>query len=265
MNYDNLNSKGLLLTNSNKLLPGISIACIIIGFKDKSPQILLNKFENYDKWMLPASFVFLDESIDDAAARILKLRTGLDNLYLRQFQVFGRVNRASIDDLTDVLRIHDVPISENHWIFKRIISIGYYAFVDITKVDVATLQNENIDWFNLDEIPALFGDDNVLIDEAVNSMRQQIDTIPFDYELLPDKFTMPELQCLYEAILGRTLDRRNFERKMFSKGYIVQLDNETIKKGARTVRLFSFNREKYKELINQDYLPLIANNKQYSI
>ncbi|MFT3993922.1 MAG: NUDIX domain-containing protein [Dysgonomonas sp.] len=265
MDHNNLKNKELLSIEKDEFFHGVSIACLIIGFKNKSLQILLNKFDGYHKWMIPGGFVFQNESIDDAALRTLKMRTGLDNLYLRQFKAFGDCKRASKKELEGILRVLGVTYSSDHWIFQRLISIGYYAFVDMSQMKLPLLFGEAAQWFRLDNIPDLFGDDNRIINDAIVSIRQDIDAIPLDYELLPHKFTMPELQSLYEAILGRTFDRRNFERKMLAKGYIDQLDESNSKMGGRAIRLFSFNKAKYKEQEHRFYLPVSVTDRSYSI
>jgi len=242
--------RSVLSTSAESFLPGVSVDCVIFGFHEGTLKILLNKFSYYIKWMTPGGFVLKDENVDDAAYRILHNRTGLENIYLRQYYLFGDSNRTDMTENEDMLirqGYTDPDERKNHWLVQRYVSVGYYALVEYSKVKIETNADEEIGWFGLDEIPALYSDHNHIVDKALSSIKIQLHNLPIGYELLPEKFTMTELRSIYETILGQKLDRRNFQRKMLSTGYIHKLEETSKKFGVKSSTLFSFDKEKYEK------------------
>lgn len=237
-----------VLTQANDtFLDSVSVDCVILAFHQGDIKVLLNKFKISDKWMLPGGFVHLDEDVDDAANRILKARVGLDNIYLKQFHLFGGCNRTQREESLKMLDSWGVSAEEGHWYLKRFVSMGYYALVEYDKVTITVNEEvEDVAWYNLKELPSLYADHSLIIEKAISTMRIQIGIIPIGYELLPEKFTMPELRLIYEAILGEELDRRNFQRKMLSVGLINRLDEKRKNGAHKAPYLYSFNKEKYK-------------------
>lgn len=229
-------------------MPSFSIDCVIFGFHSKKLKVLLNKFENSDKWMIPGGFVLKTEDVDDAALRVLTERTGLKNVFLKQFHVFGKVDRIKLDENKrnlEMFSIHDPEIEA--WYLQRFISLGYYALVKHSEAKTVCLHAEEVAWFGIDEIPPLYADHNEIIQKAIATIRKEIGLLPIGYQLLPQKFTMPELRNIYEAIIGTPIDRRNFQRKILSTGLVVPL-NETRKSGAhKSPNLYAFVKEKYEE------------------
>ncbi|MDR1201249.1 MAG: hypothetical protein LBL58_06420, partial [Tannerellaceae bacterium] len=143
----NLNAKNMALVDANDYCPGISLDCVIIGFHEGSLKVLLNKFSMYTKWMLPGGFIYKNEHVDSAATRTLVNRTGLSNVYLRQFYLFGDVNRTNIDENEDMLARQgfskdDEDVSQ--WFLQRFFSIGYYACVESGKVKVHSNMDEEV-------------------------------------------------------------------------------------------------------------------------
>jgi hypothetical protein len=222
---------------------GVSVDCVVFGFHDRTLKVLLNKFSFYEKWMLPVGFIMRDEDMDQAAYRALKKKTGLKDIYLYQFHVFGNADRPKSQDHRNILTKMGVN-DEYQWITQRFISIGYYALVEYSEVNIRANVNEDIRWFNLNEIPSLYSDHNSIIDKALSTIRSQIDIIPVGYKLLPEKFTLTELRIIYETLLGQQLDRRNFQRKIFTAGYVVKLNEIQRKPGLKPTTLFSFDKEK---------------------
>ena len=247
----------VLSKNAEAFLPGVSVDCVIFGFHDGNMKVLLNRFSGYDKWMIPGGFVFKDEDVDKAALRILAGRTGLEDIYLRQFHFFGNSNRTDIDENKDMLiKLGQLPPDikgDTHWLLNRFISAGYYALVEYSKVRIHTNPSEEIEWFAMDEIPVLYSDHNKIIDKAISTIRPQLSSIPVGYELLPEKFTISELRIIYETILGKELDRRNFQRKILSTGLVIKLDEMHKKWGFKSSTLFSFDKEKYMEAIENGF------------
>lgn len=238
----------VLAQANDTFLDSVSVDCVILAFHQGSLKVLLNKFKISDKWMLPGGFVHLDEDVDDAANRILKFRVGAGELYLKQFHLFGNCGRTRKEESLKMLNSWGIAPEDGHWFLKRFVSMGYYALVEYGKVSVNIDETvEDVAWYDLDKLPELYADHSAIVEKAISTIRIQIGIVPIGYELLPEKFTMPELRLIYEAILGYELDRRNFQRKMLSVGLINRL-NEKRKNGAhKAPYLYSFNKEKYEE------------------
>lgn len=238
-----------VLTQANDtFLDSVSVDCVVLAFHQGNLKVLLNKFKISDKWMLPGGFVHLDEDVDDAADRILTARVGLDNMYLKQFYLFGNCNRTRKEESSKMLESWGVTPEDGHWFLKRFVSMGYYALVEYDKVSInIDEKEEEAAWYDLYNLPPLYADHAQIVDKAIRTMRIQVGIIPIGYELLPEKFTMPELRLIYEAILGYELDRRNFQRKMLSVGLIYKLDEKRKNGAHKAPYLYSFNKEKYEE------------------
>lgn len=234
----------------NSYHPGFSVDCVIIGFNEGTLKLLLNKFNADSKWGLPGGFVYKDEHVDEAAYRLLLTRTGLKDVFLKQFYLFGNADRIRPGEHQKELISRNITEHDAKWFLNRFITVGYYALVQYDKVCPYTdLEDEQIAWFDLAQIPDLKIDHNLIVNKALETIRFQIGYIPIGYELLPDKFTMPELRTIYEAIIGQSLDRRNFQRKMLSIGLIRCL-NETRPSGAhKSPLLYEFDKEKYDEAL----------------
>ncbi len=229
--------------------PGFSIDCVILGFHENTLKILLTKYKGFDFWQLPGSFVLKDEDVDLAANRILKELTGLDKVYLRQFYLFGNANRRlgmRKESIEIFKQEYNIDLSNHHWFNNRYITMGYYALVDYTKVNIKPLsEKEKVEWKDYDSPFPEYADHRAIVDKAMETIRFQLNLIPIGRELLPEKFTMTELRILYETLLGRTLNRRNFERKVLSYDYIEKLMERRKGVAYKSPNLFSFNNEKY--------------------
>ncbi|SFZ94258.1 NUDIX domain-containing protein [Flaviramulus basaltis] len=222
-------------------LPNLSIDCVVFGFHDATLKVLVLKMKDSLVWSLPGGYVLKEESINDAASRILKVRTGADDIYLQQFRIFGNLNRSEdfFKDYPDTL-----------WHKQRFVSIGFYALVDFSKVIPKVDElSTNCEWKSIEELPEFMMDHRFIFDKALATLRKQLVHKPIGYNLLQEKFTMPELQKLYEIILGKKLNRGNFYRKMLRYDILNKLD-ETRKGGAhKAPDLYSFSIEKYRKAL----------------
>lgn len=231
-------------------MPSVSVDCVVLGFHSGCLRILLKKLRDNEQWMLPGSFIAIDEDVDKAAQRILYKKTGLKGISPRQFSLFGRKNRTEEVDNAHILKSFDVEDGEVPWYLQRFMSVGYYALVQFDQIKPAKFKSDKeytLNWFTFDSLPELYADHDEIIQEARNTIRMQLGFIPIGYKLLPEKFTMPELRTIYETILGRAIDRRNFQRKILSIGLVRSL-NETRKIGPhKSPILYSFNKKKYAE------------------
>src|SRR5688572_26875697 len=208
----------------------VAVDCIIFGFDGKQLQALLIKrgFEpEKGKWSLMGGFVNLNESADAAAVRVLNQLTGMDNIYMEQLYCFADVNR-------------DVA--------GRVISIAYFALVNIAAYNEQMLFEHEARWFPLPQIPDLIFDHKEMVAKAKERLQQKVANQPIGFELLPEKFTLPQLQSLYEALYEGPLDKRNFTRKILSLSILNKLnekEKETSRKGAF---YYVFDRSKYSKL-----------------
>ena len=210
-------------SDANAFLPHLSVDCAIFGFHAGELKILLVKWKGVDRWCLPGGYVRREESLDGAAARVLEERTGLSRIYLQQFRAFGGTERGEevLRTIFDRLGI-DVPA--DLWIFGRTVSVGYLALVDFAEVTPREdYLSEEIRWWDVPRRPPLLFDHDEILETALATLRSQVEYRPIGRDLLPEKFTMPELQRLYEAVLGTSLDRRNFQRKMLALGIVERL------------------------------------------
>lgn len=203
-------------------IPGFSIDCVLFSFHDQQLQVLLLKLKSLDLYALPGGFLRKDEETDEAAMRILGERTGLSDIYLHQFHLFSSVNRHDNGHVDKMLEKKVIREEDRSWFDQRFITLGYYALVNYTRIDRlhADFASESCDWHPLSEAPELMLDHSDILRRAHRTLKEHLNSYPVGQNLLPEEFTMPELQALYEAILGRPLDRRNFQRKMLGLGVL---------------------------------------------
>lgn len=232
-------------TEHDIFMPNISVDCVIFGFHQKSLKVLLYKGKGASKWMLPWGFVKKEEDVDEAALNVLKDRTGLRDVYLKQFHLFGNNTRGYFEDSAEMIKLTNFDPQKSGWDHQRCLSLGYYALIKYDDVNIRTEEDESTDWFAIDDLPVLYADHKEQVGYAVNFIKQQLGYVPIGFELLPEKFTLPELRSIYEAILGKDLDRRNFQRKMLAAGIIIPT-NETRRCGAhKSPNLYKFDQAKY--------------------
>jgi 8-oxo-dGTP diphosphatase len=183
----------------------VSVDCVIFGYDNKELKVLLIKSdleEFKELWSLLGDLVRPDEDIENAPYRVLKERTGLDDVYLDQVQTFGEVDRHPSG---------------------RVVTIVYYSLVDIKHHQLKLTHNE-LHWHKVDDIKSLAFDHKKILDMSLARLREQVMEHPIIFNLLPEKFSLRELQSLYQAILGFPLDRRNFRKKIANKNWLVDLD-----------------------------------------
>ena len=222
----------------------IAVDCIIFGYDilEKEIKLLLTKriFEPArGKWSLVGGFVEENESLDEAASRILRKITGLESVYMKQSYAYGEIGRDPGD---------------------RVISVSYFALIAIRDIKTNHVKENEVSWCSLSSLPDLIFDHPLMVKRALTDLQNQIRIKPVGFELLPEKFTLVQLQDLYEAIYQRKVDKRNFRKKILSMGILGKLnekEKETSKKGAY---YFKFNEDIYRRLIqNGSYFNLEVN------
>tara|TARA_R110000868_G_scaffold304437_3_gene564982 strand:- start:2230 stop:2877 length:648 start_codon:yes stop_codon:yes gene_type:complete len=210
--------------------------------------------KNSKKWAVPGGFVRKNENVDDAAKRELKSRTSIEDIYLKQFHLFGDAYRSSDQYVDTLVKDQVIQSDMDSWFRQRFITLGYYALLEFSKVIPSPGKNAELcDWVPLNEIPDLILDHATIIDKALLTLRNQLRFEPIGKNLLPIEFTMNELRILYETILGEELDRRNFQRKMLSFSILDKLDH--VRKGGahKAPFLYTFNEEKYNQSLKKGF------------
>lgn len=229
----------------NTYMPGISIDCAVFGFHGGMLKVLLIKVKDQKLWGLPGGYIKKTENLKEAASRILKERTGAQNIYLQQFRVFGDLDRSEgfFEDYEDTL-----------WHKQRFISVGFYALVDYSQVQLMLDDLSNAcEWVSIDALPEFMMDHQNIFDYALATLRRQLNYKPIGYNLLPEIFTMPELQKLYEIILDKKLNRGNFFRKMTGYDILEKLE-ESRKGGAhKSPNLYKFDLQKYETALKNGF------------
>lgn len=224
---DNSKNKQSLidLINTKNFVENISVDCAIFGFHNDKLKVLLLKYHDLDLWSIPGGFVFNHEDLREAAARVLYERTHLHDLFLDQFHTFGRIDRTENNVHRIIFKNKGIEVPKDHWIFKRFITVGYCSLIDYTLSETFPDSfNESIEWFDVDKLPAMAFDHERIIKEGLQHIRKNLDTQLVAYNLLPEKFTMNDLQKLYETVLGEKFRRNNFQRKMLSLGTLERLE-----------------------------------------
>ena len=214
----------------------LTVDCVVFGLDEDDLKVLLIQRDNEPfagQWALPGGFVETDETLETAAMRELVEETGLENVYLEQLYTFGEVDRDPRE---------------------RVVSVAYYALVKLSehRVQAATDAREAA-WFSIDETPRLAFDHQEILRTAHERLRGKVRYQPIGFELLPEKFTLRQLQHLYETILDRQLDKRNFRKKILGMGLLNGLEEVETDVAHRAARLYRFDRRKYERLTKQGF------------
>lgn len=231
---------------SGGINPYVSVDCVIFGFEEQTLKVLLIERvqpepSSMDRSMaIPGDLIFQTEDPDDAARRVLFELTTLKDLYLYQFRTFGDPHRMEKPEDVQWLRsVRSVPDA-------HVITVAYYSLVNIHHYQPsASGFARNTTWVPFDEIPALAFDHNTIIDKALDQLREHVYRKPLVFELLPEYFTLADLQAIYEVILQTDLDKRNFRRKVLSTGFVESTDRKQIGVAHKPATLYRFNREKF--------------------
>lgn len=228
------NNKNIYYHDAPRLM--VAVDCIIFGFDEDGLQILLfqRKIEPFkDRWTLIGDFVNEDESVYSAARRVLHTSTGLSNVYMKQLYCYGEPDRD---------------------IGGRVISIIYYALIRLDDQVRHSVEHHRAKWFTVDQVPSLILDHDKMVLKAMYEIKKNAKYYPIGFELLPEKFTIPQLQKLYEAMYQKPLDRRNFRKKIISMNVLKKL-NEKDKTGSKKgAFLYCFDEAKYNKLLSKGHV-----------
>lgn len=213
----------------------VSVDCLILGFKNNKLYLLIAKrrFEPYKGYgSLMAGFIRPEESLTDTVARVVQEYTGIENMYMEQVGAYGDIGRDTAD---------------------RVISIAYYALIDIQFFDEKLSKTHDVDWVEIEDVGPLVFDHNKILTDTLDKLKKKASSEPIGFSLLPEKFTLPQLQSLYEAIYQTELDKRNFRKKILSMGLLEKQNDKDMENSRRGAFYYKFKKEKYDELLNKGF------------
>lgn len=219
------------LFTKDEYIAQLSIDSVIFGYKNKELKVLVSKVHfDGDFWALPGGFVYNEEGIDLAAARILKERTGLTDIFLEQYRTFGQEGRSNnilFENVLDPSLLENFTKDDLKWLGKRFVSIGYYALVEIDKVELSEgVFDEKVEWIDYKKLPELIMDHNLMVKHALETLRLNFDRKLIGFNLLPETFTMRELRELYETVYDKPFARNNFQKKMLDLNVLERLEKK---------------------------------------
>jgi 8-oxo-dGTP diphosphatase len=216
--------------------PSLTVDCIIFGLDEtgRLKVLLIQRAKNpfKDHWALPGGFVDMDEDLEAAALRELKEETGVENIFIEQLYTFGTPGRDPRG---------------------RVVSVAYFALVNLAEHKLgADTDAQDVRWYALDELPVLAFDHAVILETAINRLRGKVRYQPIGFELLPDSFTLTQLQTLYETILGKALNKRNFRTKILKMGILAE-DKMLRGVAHRPAQMYKFDQQKYDDYLQKGF------------
>jgi 8-oxo-dGTP diphosphatase len=215
--------------------PAIAVDCVVFGLDERDLKVLLiqRKLPPAHAWALPGGFVRIDETLDEAARRELAEEAGVRDVFLEQLYTFGQLDRDPRE---------------------RVVSVAYYALAKLRDHELrAATDAVGVGWFALDDVPRLAFDHSRIISAARERLRGKVRYAPIGFELLPPRFSLTQLQRLYEIVLGKLLDKRNFRKKLLAMDLLVETDEVEQGVRHRAARLYRFDRRKYDRLAKQGF------------
>jgi ADP-ribose pyrophosphatase YjhB (NUDIX family) len=223
----------------SSFLPHIAYDSVILGFSGDELKILIMEYHNTGMFALPGGFVGVSENLNDAVRRGLEERTGLKEIYLEQFYTFGNKDRHQPEVMKAILQANGYDTPQHQWLLDRFISVGYYALINykdvVPKPDALS---DSCEWYPVGNLPKLILDHTLIVQKAIETLRNNLDRKLVN--LLPEKFTMNELQKVYEAILGKKQRRTTFQRRMLSIDVLVRHEKLFLGKAHKAPFLYSF-------------------------
>ena len=221
---------------TKEIVKNLSVDSVVFGFKNNKLEVLLIKRKRNPKkdcWALPGGFVLKSETLDEAAVRILEETSNVKNIYLEQVHTFSEIDRFPL---------------------RRVISVAYFALVDPEKHYLKPgVDTTDVNWFNVNDEIAFPFDHQDIFQRALKQLRQRVRTKPIGFELLPKKFSLTQLQNLYECILGEKLDKRNFRKRILGYKMLIPLNDFQKDVAHRAARLYKFDSKAYQELRNNGF------------
>jgi len=237
------------------IIPNLSVDCVIFGFDSKELNVLLvdrtlidkNNSVVFSDYTLTGNHVQVGEDPDDAAIRVLNSLIGSHDIYLEQFHTFGSTHRLSSPK--DRLWISSLDLN----ISDHVISVGYFSLIDSTSFTIGKHKDRKVSWFPVNNLPELAFDHASILKKALEHLQLKLKHEPIGFELLSEKFTLTQVQQLYEAILGTKLDPRNFRKKLSQMKFIIPLDEKQKAVRHKPAQLYEYRREKFEKSRKEKY------------
>lgn len=222
-------------------IPHLAFDSVIFGFNGKELKILVLEYRNTGLFALPGGFVGRNENLGEAVEKGVRERTGLKDIYLEQFQTFGNLNRFDPEPMKQILQMNGLDPASHAWLLERFISVAYYALINFEKVvPKPDHLSDGIDWYALNELPPLMMDHRTIIEKAFETLQENLERKLLGTNLLPEKFTMKELQQVYEAIYGKPLSRSGFQRKILKSNILIRHEKRFSGNSHKAPYLYSF-------------------------
>ncbi|MFI3285058.1 MAG: NUDIX domain-containing protein [Rikenellaceae bacterium] len=225
----------------------LSVDCVVFGFNGQSLKVLLVERrykavmpERPKEYKLPGSMILEAEALPDAAGRVLSEMTGLCDVFLKQTTIFSDPQRVAGEELRWINEYHGIDTN-------RVVTVGYYALVKLDRQTVAHTTAVGAHWASIESVKHLAMDHKVILADALSILCEQVASSPIAFELLPRKFTIRQLQTLYEAILGVDIDNRNFRKKLLESGYLTPTGEREKGVAHKPAEFYTFNMAAYKK------------------
>ena len=217
--------------------PALAVDCVVFGLDDDDLKVLLIRRGMepcLGRWALPGGFVHMNETVEEAARRELREEAGIDRAVLEQLHVFSAIDRDPRE---------------------RVVSVAHYALVKLSEHAVrAATDAREAAWFGVDDLPKLAFDHDVIVEMAIGKLRTKVKQTPIGIELLPKKFTLTQLQRVYEKVLDREIDKRNFRKKVLATELLIETDEVEQDVAHRAARLFRFDEKAYRKLEKEGFV-----------
>ena len=217
--------------------PALAVDCVVFGLDDDDLKVLLIRraIDPFlGRWALPGGFVHIDETVEEAARRELREEASIDRAVLEQLHVFSGLDRDPRE---------------------RVVTVAHYALVKLSDHAVrAATDAREAAWFGVDDLPSLAFDHGSIVEMAVDKLRTKVKQTPIGLELLPKKFTLTQLQRVYEKVLDREIDKRNFRKKVMATGLLLETDEVEQDVAHRAARLFRFDEKTYRKLEKEGFV-----------
>ncbi len=218
----------------------LSVDCVVLGFNGVELKVLLvDSKESMQRKKLPGGMILEDETLPDAAYRVLRNLTGLRDVVLKQTSIYSSPDRVAEEDLRWINRNHGVRSN-------RVVTVGYYALLKLNHTTIRATTSKGAYWSSVDDAENLMMDHSQIVKDTLERLKQEIVTSPIAFELLPKLFTIRELQNLYSAVLGVEIDKRNFRKKILGSGLLTATGKKEVGVAHKPAEYFSFNRSAYK-------------------
>jgi 8-oxo-dGTP diphosphatase len=228
-------------SDNTNFIPNLSYDCVIFGFNGKTLKILILEYQNTGFFALPGGFIRTNQSLKEAVDQGVEERTGLKNVFLDQFQVFGDIERSDPFAMRRILEANNKNLADNEWMMGRFVTVGHYALINYEDVNPKPdYLSDSIGWYAIDDVPRLMMDHNKIVDKALEVLRNNLSEKLIGTNLMPKKFTMKELQLVFESVLDQKLRRTSFQRKMLSLDILDRHEKLFQGKAHKAPYLYSF-------------------------